>query len=52
MAVFIFVFAFTSLVGYYSMSEANARFVRDNEKVVLAVRLLVVAVAFVSAYTM
>ncbi|MBE6528794.1 MAG: alanine:cation symporter family protein [Thermoplasmata archaeon] len=50
-ALFMFVFAFTSLIGYYTMSEANARFIKDNKFFVLAIRVLVVLVAFISAYT-
>lgn len=45
-AVFMFIFAFTSLIGYYTMSEANARFIKDDKKVVLGVKILVVIVAF------
>ncbi len=48
-ALFMFVFAFTSLIGYYTMSEANARFVKDSKKNVLAIRILVVIVAFCAA---
>ena len=48
-ALFMFVFAFTSLVGYYTMSEANARFIRDDEGVILAVRIIVILVAFCAA---
>lgn len=48
-ALFMFVFAFTSLVGYYTMSEANARFIRDDERVILAVRIIVILVAFCAA---
>lgn len=48
-ALFMFVFAFTSLIGYYTMSEANARFVKDSKKNVLMVRILVIIVAFCAA---
>lgn len=47
-AIFLFVFAFTSMIGYYAMSESNMRFVRDNEKLVGIVRIVVVIVAFAS----
>ena len=50
-AIFMFVFAFTSLVGYYTMSEANARFVKDDRKHIMMIRILVIAVAFIAAYT-
>ena len=50
-ALFMFVFAFTSLIGYYTMSEANARFVNDNPKVIFGVKILVIIVAFIAATT-
>ena len=48
-AVFMFLFAFTSLIGYYTMSEANARFIKDDKKVILAVKIVVIVMAFVAA---
>ncbi|MBQ8179744.1 MAG: alanine:cation symporter family protein [Candidatus Methanomethylophilaceae archaeon] len=48
-SLFVFIFAFTSLIGYYTMSESNIRFVSDNRATVFAVRILVIVVAFVSA---
>ena len=48
-AIFMFIFAFTSLVGYYTMSEANARFIKDDKKVVLVVRIIVILVALFAA---
>ena len=48
-AAFLFIFAFTSMVGYYTMSESNARFARDDKKVILIVRVAIVLVAFASA---
>jgi Na+/alanine symporter len=33
------------------MSEANARFVRDKKAPIMAIRILVIAVAFIAAYT-
>lgn len=50
-ALFMFIFAFTSLIGYYTMSEANARFINDNPKVVFGVKILVILVALVAATT-
>ncbi len=47
----MFIFAFTSLIGYYTMSEANARFVNDKKGVILGVKILVIIVAFVAATT-
>ena len=39
-ALFMFIFAFTSLIGYYTMSESNARFIKDSKKNILFVRIL------------
>lgn len=47
-AGFMMVFAFTSLIGYYTMSESNIRFIKDDRKVVFAIRVLIIAVAFIS----
>ena len=47
-AIFLFVFAFTSLIGYYTMSESNARFVKDKKSVIMAVKILVILVAFIA----
>ncbi|WP_400230580.1 alanine/glycine:cation symporter family protein [Methanomethylophilus alvi] len=48
-ALFMFIFAFTSLIGYYTMSESNARFIKDSKKNILFVRILVIIVAFCAA---
>ena len=48
LALFMFVFAFSSLVSLYSMSEANLRFIRDSPRAVFVLRVVVVAVVFVS----
>ena len=48
-AGFMFIFAFTSLIGYYSMSEANARFVKDDKKLILVVQIVVIVDAFCAA---
>lgn len=47
-AIFMFVFAFTSLIGYYTMSEANARFIKDDKRVMLGVKILVIIVALIA----
>ncbi len=47
-AGFMMIFAFTSLIGYYTMSESNIRFIKDDKKVVFVIRILIIAVAFVS----
>lgn len=46
LAIFMFVFAFSSLIAYYSMSEANLRFIKDDEFNVKILRVVVVLVAF------
>lgn len=48
MSLFLLIFAFTSLIGYYTMSESNVRFISDRPSTVFAVRVLVCVVAFVS----
>lgn len=47
-AIFLFVFAFTSMIGYYTMSESNIRFVKDSKPLILVIRIAIVAVAFLS----
>ena len=47
-SIFLLLFAFTSLIGYYTMSESNIRFIKDSKGFVFAVRVLVIAVAFLS----
>lgn len=48
-SLFLLIFAFTSLIGYYTMSESNVRFMSDRKSTVFAVRVLVIVVAFVSS---
>ena len=48
-ALFMFIFAFTSLIGYYTMSESNARFIKDSKKNILLVRILVIIAALCAA---
>ncbi len=50
-AIFMFIFAFTSLIGNYTMSEANVRFVVDKKSVVTGVKIMVVIVVFIAATT-
>ncbi len=45
-AIFLFIFAFTSMLGYYTMSEANLRFVKDNNGLIFIMRIIVILVAF------
>jgi AGCS family alanine or glycine:cation symporter len=49
--VFMVVFAFSSLIGYYSMSEANLRFLRrgkNSDKHIVMLRVMIVTVVLVS----
>ena len=47
-ALFLMVFAFTSMIGYYTMSEANLRFISDNDTVIFLMRVVILLVAFSS----
>ena len=47
-AIFLFVFAFTSMLGYYTMSEANLRYAKDNNNIIFIMRVIVILVAFAS----
>ena len=47
-AVFILVFAFSSMIGYYSMGEANTRFITQNKTVIWVFRIVVIAMIFVA----
>ena len=48
LAIFMFVFAFSSLIAYYSMSEANLRFIKDDEKLIKVLRIGIVVVVFLA----
>ncbi len=48
LAIFMFVFAFSSLIAYYSMSEANLRFIKDDQKLVQLLRVFITLVVFVA----
>ncbi len=48
-AIFMFLFAFTSLIGYYTMSEANARFIKDDKMTIFVVKIVVIITAFMAA---
>lgn len=47
-AVFILFFAFSSMIGYYSMGEANTRFITQNKTVIWIFRIVVIAMIFVA----
>jgi AGCS family alanine or glycine:cation symporter/putative sodium/glutamine symporter len=48
LAIFMFVFAFSSLIAYYSMSEANLRFIKDDNNYVTALRVFIVVIVFIA----
>ena len=48
LALFTLVFAFTSMVGYYTMSESNMRFIKDDQKLINVIRVVIILVAFAS----
>ena len=48
LAIFMFVFAFSSLISYYSMSEANLRFIKDSKKGLFILRVVVVLAVFIA----
>ncbi len=47
-SLFMLIFTFTSQIWYYSMSESNIRFIKDNKRFIMAVRILVIGVMFLS----
>ncbi len=48
LAIFIVILAFTSLIGYYSMCEANVNFLTKSKTAVTVLRVIIVAVVFIS----
>ena len=50
-AIFMLVFAFTSMIGYYTMSEANVRFIKDNKLTINIVRIIVLITILCASVT-
>ncbi len=48
-AFFMLVFAFTSMIGYYTMSESNVRFIKDNKMMINVVRIIVLVTILLSS---
>ncbi len=48
-AIFMLIFAFTSMIGYYTMSESNVRFIKDDETMVNIVRIAVLLTILLSS---
>ena len=48
LAIFMVVFAFSSLIGYYSISESNVKFLTHNKRYTLVLQCIIVAIVFIS----
>ena len=48
-AVFMLIFAFSSLISYYSMSETNTKFITEKKGAVVVLRVAIVAMVFISS---
>ncbi|HJJ43585.1 MAG TPA: alanine/glycine:cation symporter family protein [Methanocorpusculum sp.] len=48
-AIFMLVFAFSSLISYYSMSETNAKFITEKKGALLVLRVVIVMMVFISS---
>jgi AGCS family alanine or glycine:cation symporter len=51
LAIILFLFAFTSIIGNYAYAESNVQFINDNPKVMFIFRLLVLAMVYFGAIT-
>lgn len=49
LSAFLLVFAFSSLISYYSMSETNVKFITQKKGAILALRLVVIGMVFLSS---
>ncbi len=49
LATFLLVFAFSSLISYYSMSESNVRFITQKKWAIIVLRLVIIAMVFFSS---
>lgn len=49
LSVFMLVFAFSSLISYYSMSETNLKFITEKKGAVVVLRVVIVAMVFFSS---
>ncbi|HJJ31663.1 MAG TPA: alanine/glycine:cation symporter family protein [Methanocorpusculum sp.] len=49
LAAFLLVFAFSSLISYYSMSESNVRFITEKKGAIVFLRIIIVVMVFASA---
>ena len=46
LSVFMLVFAFSSLISYYSMSETNLKFITEKKGALVVLRVVIVAMVF------
>ncbi|RPE26845.1 alanine/glycine:cation symporter family protein [Acinetobacter vivianii] len=51
LAVILFLFAFTSIIGNYAYAESNVQFINNNPKVMFGFRILVLAMVYFGAIT-
>ncbi len=49
LAVFLLVFAFSSLISYYSMSESNVKFITEKKGAIIVLRLVIILMVFFSS---
>lgn len=49
LAVMIFLFAFSSIIGNYAYAESNVQFIKNDKKTLVVFRLLVLAMVFFGA---
>jgi alanine or glycine:cation symporter, AGCS family len=49
LSAFLFVFAFSSLISYYSMSETNVKFITERKEAIIVLRFVIVAMVFIAS---
>ena len=51
LAIILFLFAFTSIIGNYAYAESNVQFINNNPKIMLVFRILVLVMVYFGAIT-
>jgi AGCS family alanine or glycine:cation symporter len=51
LAIILFMFAYSSIIGNYAYAESNMQFINNNRKVMLVFRLLVLFMVYFGAIT-
>ena len=51
LAIILFLFAFTSIIGNYAYAESNVQFINNNPKIMFIFRVLVLAMVYFGAIT-